>query len=89
MKRNIIIKFFSKKIKIKSDSKKFLGNTIKINRCESNIKIYDIKGSPVKTLSSNQQGHAIWTPGQLPDGAYFICVGNKNTTSTKKVVFLR
>jgi hypothetical protein len=53
------------------------------------IKIYDIKGSPVKTLSSNQQGHAIWTPGQLPDGAYFICVGNKNTTSTKKVVFLR
>lgn len=52
------------------------------------IKIYDIKGSLVKTLSSNQQGCAAWYPDHLPDGAYFICIRDKHIISTKKVVFL-
>lgn len=52
------------------------------------IKIYDIKGSLVKTLSSNQQGCAAWYPDHLPSGAYFICIRDKHIISTKKVVFL-
>ena len=48
--RKVIIKIFSKNIIIKSSSKKFLGNTLKVNRYQSNIKIYDTINNKVLTI---------------------------------------
>lgn len=47
--RKAIIKIFSKKITIKSTSKNFFGNTVKVNRYKSNIKIYDTSNDKILT----------------------------------------
>lgn len=52
------------------------------------IKIYDAKGSLIKTLSSNKDRLAIWSPDALPAGTYFVVIEDKNNLVAEKVLFL-
>jgi hypothetical protein len=53
------------------------------------INIYDVKGSLMKTLFSDVNRRAVWTPEGLPAGAYFIIQQDKNVITAEKVLFLR
>lgn len=53
------------------------------------IKIYDIKGSLVKTLSSNKKYTAFWFPQNIPNGIYFVILTIEGKYFSKKVTFVR
>ncbi len=52
------------------------------------VKIYDTCGSLLRTLRSNENGRAIWTPKKLPAGTYFIVAKEKDHLTAKKVLLL-
>ena len=52
------------------------------------IKIYDIKGSLIQTLLSNQESLAFWSPQNIPSGIYFVVLADKGKYLAKKVTFL-
>jgi len=59
---------------------------ITTQRPDQKIKIYDIKGSLIQTLFSNQERLAFWSPQNIPPGIYFVVLADKKQFTSKKVI---
>ncbi len=59
------------------------------SKAHQEIKIFDVKGSLIGRLSSNENKRAHWFPKNLPAGTYFVVVKDKNRVVARKVSLLR
>jgi hypothetical protein len=53
------------------------------------IKIYDVKGALVQSLSSDEHRSVVWYPKNISSGAYFVIIKDTNKYVTEKVLFLK
>ena len=62
---------------------------ITTNRPDQVVDIYDIKGALIRSLQSNGDNIVLWSPGNIPNGIYFVTLSDGSVHFSKKVVFIR
>lgn len=67
-------------------SKSLLITTLKPHQ---KINIYDIKGSLVQVLSSNEESAVSWSPKKVPSGIYFVVAPDRAKYIVKKVTLVK